>query len=90
MEHKGGEDFVPFTGEKKGRVSVPKEKPIETRKEEKVTLDPGLEGALASTSDTELCDGAPVLEIHGLTITQSLIKMHPVLRACEKCGQASV
>lgn len=40
----------------KGRVFIPKEKPIETRKEEKVTLDPELEEALASASDTELYD----------------------------------
>lgn len=35
---------------------IPKEKPVETRKEEKVTLDPELEEALASASDTELYD----------------------------------
>lgn len=40
----------------KGRVFIPKEKPIETHKEEKVTLDPELEEALASASDTELYD----------------------------------
>lgn len=40
----------------KGRVFIPKEKPVETRKEEKVTLDPELEEALASASDTELYD----------------------------------
>lgn len=56
LEQKDREDFVPFTGEKKGRVFIPKEKPIETHKEEKVTLDPELEEALASASDTELYD----------------------------------
>lgn len=35
---------------------IPKEKPVETHKEEKVTLDPELEEALASASDTELYD----------------------------------
>lgn len=39
-----------------GKIFVPKEKPIETHTEEKVTLDPELEEALASASDTELYD----------------------------------
>uniref|UniRef100_A0A8C6K026 Uncharacterized protein n=1 Tax=Melopsittacus undulatus TaxID=13146 RepID=A0A8C6K026_MELUD len=56
LEHKDREDFVPFTGEKKRYTFIPKEKPIETRTEEKVTLDPELEEALASASDTELYD----------------------------------
>ncbi|KAL8197211.1 UNVERIFIED_CONTAM: Tropomodulin-2 [Gekko kuhli] len=49
-----------------GKVFVPKEKPIETRTEEKVTLDPELEEALASASDTELYDLAAVLGVHNL------------------------
>ncbi|XP_030879228.1 tropomodulin-2-like, partial [Leptonychotes weddellii] len=52
--------------EKEWRVFIPKEKPIETRKEEKVTLDPELEEALASASDTELYDLAAVLGVHNL------------------------
>lgn len=39
-----------------GKIFVPKEKPIETHIEEKVTLEPELEEALASASDTELYD----------------------------------
>nr|KAF6389217.1 tropomodulin 2 [Myotis myotis] len=66
LEQKDREDVVPFTGEKKGRVFIPKEKPVETRKEEKVTLDPELEEALASASDTELYDLAAVLGVHNL------------------------
>ncbi|XP_010285879.1 PREDICTED: tropomodulin-2 isoform X2 [Phaethon lepturus] len=66
LEHKDREDFVPFTGEKKGKVFIPKEKPIETRTEEKVTLDPELEEALASASDTELYDLAAVLGVHNM------------------------
>ncbi|KAJ7409485.1 Tropomodulin-2 [Willisornis vidua] len=62
LEHKDREDFVPFTGEKKGKIFIPKEKPIETRTEEKVTLDPELEEALASASDTELYDLADVVK----------------------------
>uniref|UniRef100_G3TZ04 Tropomodulin 2 n=1 Tax=Loxodonta africana TaxID=9785 RepID=G3TZ04_LOXAF len=66
LEQKDREDFVPFTGEKKGRVFIPKEKPVETQKEENVTLDPELEEALASASDTELYDLAAVLGVHNL------------------------
>ncbi|XP_015280968.1 PREDICTED: tropomodulin-2-like [Gekko japonicus] len=66
LEHKDREDCVPFTGEKKGKAFVPKEKPTETRTEEKVTLDPELEEALASASDTELYDLAAVLGVHNL------------------------
>ncbi|XP_037358384.1 tropomodulin-2 isoform X2 [Talpa occidentalis] len=67
LEQKDREDFVPFTGEKKGRVFIPKEKPIERKPvEEKVTLDPELEEALASASDTELYDLAAVLGVHNL------------------------
>nr|XP_060611257.1 tropomodulin-2 [Anolis sagrei ordinatus] len=66
LEHKDREDCVPFTGEKKGKVFVPKDRPIETHTEEKVTLDPELEEALASASDTELYDLAAVLGVHNL------------------------
>lgn len=66
LEHKDREDIVPFTGEKKGKAFVPKERPIETQTEKKVTLDPELEEALASASDTELYDLAAVLGVHNL------------------------
>ncbi|XP_044294523.1 tropomodulin-2 [Varanus komodoensis] len=66
LEHQDREDFVPFTGEKKGKVFVPKERPTETHIEEKVTLEPELEDALASASDTELYDLAAVLGVHNL------------------------
>ncbi|XP_062357267.1 tropomodulin-2 isoform X2 [Cinclus cinclus] len=66
LEHKDREDVVPFTGEKKGKIFIPKEKPVETRTEEKVTLDPELEEALASASDTELYDLAAVLGLPSL------------------------
>lgn len=67
LEQKDREDFVPFTGEKKGRAFIPKEKPTERKPvEEKVTLDPELEEALASASDTELYDLAAVLGVHNL------------------------
>lgn len=39
-----------------GKVWVPRQKPVEMRKEEVTTLDPELEEALSSATDTELCD----------------------------------
>lgn len=39
-----------------GKVFVPKQKPMDTRQEEVTTLDPELEEALSSATDTELCD----------------------------------
>ncbi|XP_051896563.1 tropomodulin-2 isoform X2 [Pristis pectinata] len=69
LEYKDREDFVPFTGEKKGKLWMPKQKPIEQHVEEKVILDPELEEALTSASDTELCDLAAILGMHTLTNT---------------------
>nr|XP_033775676.1 tropomodulin-2-like [Geotrypetes seraphini]XP_033775677.1 tropomodulin-2-like [Geotrypetes seraphini] len=63
LEYKDREDYVPFTGEKKGKIFIPKYKPLETRREEKVTLDPELEEALTSATDTELSDLAAVLGV---------------------------
>ena len=39
-----------------GKTFVPKQRPIETRQEDVTTLDPELEEALSSATDTELCD----------------------------------
>uniref|UniRef100_A0A3P9LHG0 Tropomodulin 2 n=1 Tax=Oryzias latipes TaxID=8090 RepID=A0A3P9LHG0_ORYLA len=61
MEHKDRDDIVPFTGERKGKAFVPKEKPMESRQEEVTNLDPELEEALSSATDTELCDLAAIL-----------------------------
>ncbi|XP_077328131.1 tropomodulin-2-like [Lithobates pipiens] len=63
MEHQDREDVVPFTGEKKGKVFVPKHMPMERQPEERVTLEPELEEALASATDTELSDLATVLGV---------------------------
>ncbi|XP_028297321.1 tropomodulin-2 isoform X2 [Gouania willdenowi] len=72
MEYKDREDVVPFTGEKKGKAFVPKQKPIEMRQDEVTTLDPELEEALSSATDTELCDLAAILGVHTLvTSTQT-------------------
>ncbi|XP_040055993.1 tropomodulin-2 isoform X2 [Gasterosteus aculeatus] len=72
MEYKDREDILPFTGERKGKAFVPKQKPIETRQEEITTLDPELEEALSSATDTELCDLAAILGVHTLvTSSQS-------------------
>lgn len=39
-----------------GKIFVPKQKPIALHQEEATTLDPELEEALSSATDTELCD----------------------------------
>lgn len=39
-----------------GKVFIPKQRPIESRQEEVTHLDPELEEALSSATDTELCD----------------------------------
>ncbi|KAM9311066.1 tropomodulin-3-like [Gastrophryne carolinensis] len=66
LAQKDREDYIPFTGEKKGKVFVPKQKPKEMHTEEKMTLDPELEEALSSATDTELCDLAAILGMHNL------------------------
>ncbi|XP_049573835.1 tropomodulin-2 [Syngnathus scovelli] len=66
MEYKDREDIVPFTGERKGKVFIPKQKPLEMQQENVTTLDPELEEALSSATDTELCDLASILGVHTL------------------------
>ncbi|KAL6037694.1 hypothetical protein STEG23_005963, partial [Scotinomys teguina] len=61
LEHKDREDYVPYTGEKKGKIFIPKQKPVQTFTEESIALDPELEEALTSASDTELCDLAEMV-----------------------------
>lgn len=72
MEYKDREDIVPFTGERKGKAFIPKQRPIEMCQEDVTTLDPELEEALSSATDTELCDLAAILGVHTLvTSTQT-------------------
>ncbi|XP_056268068.1 tropomodulin-2 isoform X2 [Pseudoliparis swirei] len=66
MDYKDRDDILSFSGERKGKAFVPKLKPIETRQEEVTTLDPELEEALSSATDTELCDLAAILGVHTL------------------------
>lgn len=66
LEYKDREDYVPYTGEKKGKIFIPKQKPVQTFTEETISLDPELEEALTSASDTELCDLAAILGMHSL------------------------
>ncbi|XP_066471300.1 tropomodulin-1 isoform X2 [Tiliqua scincoides] len=66
---KDREDLVPFTGEKRGKVWVPKPKAIDPVLEN-VTLEPELEEALANASDAELCDIAAILGMHTLMSNQ--------------------
>ncbi|XP_059362152.1 tropomodulin-2-like [Carassius carassius] len=67
MDYKDRDDYVPFTAEKKGKVWIPKKKPIEIHQEEATTLDPELEEALSSATDTELHDLAAILGVNTLT-----------------------
>uniref|UniRef100_A0A8D0GXK0 Tropomodulin 1 n=1 Tax=Sphenodon punctatus TaxID=8508 RepID=A0A8D0GXK0_SPHPU len=66
---KDREDLVPYTGEKRGKAWVPKQKPIDPVLEN-VTLEPELEEALANASDAELCDIAAILGMHTLMSNQ--------------------
>ncbi|XP_060923668.1 tropomodulin-2 [Limanda limanda] len=66
IEYQDRDDIIPFTGERKGKAFVPKQRPIETRQEDVTTLDPELEEALSSATDTELCDLAAILGVHTL------------------------
>ncbi|XP_076964028.1 tropomodulin-3-like isoform X2 [Callospermophilus lateralis] len=66
LEQKDRKDYVPYTGEKKGKIFIPKQKPVQTLTEESVSVDPELEEALMSASDTELCDLAAILGMHNL------------------------
>ncbi|KAM6183811.1 tropomodulin-1 isoform 1-T1 [Erethizon dorsatum] len=68
-EFKDREDLVPYTGEKRGKIWVPKQKPMDPVLE-KVTLEPELEEALANASDAELCDIAAILGMHTLMSNQ--------------------
>ncbi|KAJ7398239.1 Tropomodulin-3 [Pitangus sulphuratus] len=66
LEHKDREDYVPFTREKKGKIFIPKQKPVQSFAEEKFSLDPELEEALTSATDTELGDLAAILGMSNL------------------------
>ncbi|MBZ3869725.1 Nuclear cap-binding protein subunit 1, partial [Sciurus carolinensis] len=68
-EFKDREDLVPYTGEKRGKIWVPKQKPVDPVLES-VTLEPELEEALANASDAELCDIAAILGMHTLMSNQ--------------------
>ncbi|KAG2466616.1 TMOD1 protein, partial [Polypterus senegalus] len=61
------EELVPYTGEKRGKVWIPKKMPVDPIMEN-VTLEPELEEALANASDAELCDIAGSLCTLGATL----------------------
>uniref|UniRef100_A0A671R598 Tropomodulin-2-like n=1 Tax=Sinocyclocheilus anshuiensis TaxID=1608454 RepID=A0A671R598_9TELE len=69
MDYKDREDCVPFSGEKKGKEWIPKQKPIEIHQEQATTLDPELEEALSSATDTELHDLAAILGVNTLVMS---------------------
>ncbi|XP_018106040.1 tropomodulin 3 L homeolog isoform X2 [Xenopus laevis] len=58
---KTGRTMCHLLERKKGKIFVQKQKPLDFRKEEKISLDPELEEALTSATDTELCDLAAIL-----------------------------
>uniref|UniRef100_A0A8C5MZQ1 Tropomodulin n=1 Tax=Leptobrachium leishanense TaxID=445787 RepID=A0A8C5MZQ1_9ANUR len=66
LSQKDRDDYVPFTGERKGKAFVPKQNPMDFRTDDKISLDPELEEALTSATDTELCDLAAILGMHNL------------------------
>uniref|UniRef100_A0A8C2G6S0 Tropomodulin 1 n=1 Tax=Cyprinus carpio TaxID=7962 RepID=A0A8C2G6S0_CYPCA len=68
-EHPDRDDLVPYTGEKRGKVWVPKTKVVDPILED-VTLEPELEEALSSATDAELCDIAAILGMHTLMSNQ--------------------
>ncbi|NXD06285.1 TMOD3 protein, partial [Nothocercus nigrocapillus] len=49
-----------------GKIFIPKQKPVQSFNEEKIYLDPELEEALTSATDTELCDLAAILGMSNL------------------------
>ncbi|XP_038660520.1 tropomodulin-1 isoform X4 [Scyliorhinus canicula] len=68
-ECKDREDLVPYTGEKRGKPWIPKEKPVHSALDS-VTLEPELEEALVNATDAELCDIAAILGMHTLMSNQ--------------------
>ncbi|XP_069796329.1 LOW QUALITY PROTEIN: tropomodulin-4-like [Narcine bancroftii] len=60
-------DLVPFTGEKRGKPFVPKQRELtQFEKDAAVILEPELEEALANASDAEMCDIAAILGMYKL------------------------
>ncbi|XP_035645176.1 tropomodulin-1-like isoform X2 [Oncorhynchus keta] len=87
-EHPDKEDLVPFTGEKRGKVFIPKKvvDPIM----ENVTLEPELEEALANASDAEICDIAAILGMHTLMSNQQYYEALASSNIVNKQGLNSV
>ncbi|XP_020342950.1 tropomodulin-1 isoform X2 [Oncorhynchus kisutch] len=87
-EHPDKEDLVPFTGEKRGKVFIPKDMvdPIM----ENVSLEPELEEALANASDAEICDIAAILGMHTLMSNQQYYEALASSNIVNKQGLNSV
>ncbi|XP_010889970.1 tropomodulin-1 isoform X2 [Esox lucius] len=87
-EHPDKEDLVPYTGEKRGKIFIPKKvvDPIM----ENVTLEPELEEALANASDAELCDIAAILGMHTLMSNQQYYEALASSNIVNKQGLNSV
>ncbi|TUJ07332.1 Tropomodulin-2 [Bagarius yarrelli] len=80
LECKDRDDYVPFTGEKKGKVWVPKQKPLEATKEDVTTLDPELEEALSAVTDTELSDLAGERDRH---LNRTILGVHTLVTSTQ-------
>ncbi|XP_051901867.1 tropomodulin-4 [Pristis pectinata] len=67
LEVEEREDLIPFTGEKRGKPFVPKERELtQFEKDAAVILEPELEEALANATDAEMCDIAAILGMYKL------------------------
>ncbi|XP_058025274.1 tropomodulin-1 isoform X2 [Ahaetulla prasina] len=86
---KDRDDLVPFTGEKRGKIWVPKQKAIDPVLES-VTLEPELEEALANASDAELCDIAAILGMHTLMSNQQYYEARGTTTIVNKEGLDSI
>uniref|UniRef100_A0A8C6Y2W4 Tropomodulin 1 n=1 Tax=Naja naja TaxID=35670 RepID=A0A8C6Y2W4_NAJNA len=86
---KDRDDLIPFTGEKRGKIWVPKQKAIDPVLES-VTLEPELEEALANASDAELCDIAAILGMHTLMSNQQYYEARGTTTIVNKEGLDSI
>uniref|UniRef100_UPI00398F06F8 tropomodulin-4 n=2 Tax=Pristiophorus japonicus TaxID=55135 RepID=UPI00398F06F8 len=67
MEAEDREDLIPFTGEKRGKPFVAKERVMtQFEKDAEVILEPELEEALRNATDAEMCDIAAILGMYKL------------------------
>lgn len=66
LEYQDRNDLVPFTGERKGKVFMPKPGSGHIPIHEQISLEPELEEALKNATDAEMCDIAAILGMYTL------------------------